>query len=36
MVLIALQVFVFGGGSMASSDEGLLTLSIGMKVSPEP
>jgi IS605 OrfB family transposase len=36
MVLLALQVFVFGGGSMASGSEGLLTISIGMEVSPEP
>jgi hypothetical protein len=28
--------FCFWRGSMASGDEGLLTLSIGMKVSPEP
>ena len=28
--------FCFWRGSMASGDEGLLTLSIGMRVSPEP
>jgi hypothetical protein len=28
--------FCFWRGSMASSDEGLLTLSIGIRVSPEP
>jgi hypothetical protein len=29
-------LIIFGGGSIASGDDGLLTLSIGMRVSPEP
>jgi hypothetical protein len=29
-------LIIFGGGSMPAGDEGVLTLSIGMRVSPEP
>jgi hypothetical protein len=29
-------LIIFGGGSMPAGDEGVLTLSIGMRVIPEP
>jgi hypothetical protein len=36
MVLLAFQVFVFGGALWHLAMRGLLTISIGVMVSPEP